>query len=267
MNQTDLEGKSPLMAAACGKHFQSMISLLEVGASVNIQNDFGSTALIAAAQCGFFRSLCLLLKAGADVNHTNMFNCSALYYTSIGGYYMCLEKLVRSGANVNIASTEGLTPLMGASWNQHITCVKFLLESGADVNTVNNYGQTALVYAAGRLGTDIVITLLKSGARVENMEFLELEQSCHLDVNMWQILHAAGADVNGIEKKRSEVTLKDLCITSTRNHLLKCQSSLNLFCSVPQLGLPLLLERLLLFNVSLDGDEEEKTFPDTTTKN
>ena len=111
---------------------------------------------------------------------------------------------------------------------------------------MNNYGHTTLVYAADRIGTDIVVTLLKSGAKVGNTEFLELEQSSPLDVNMWQILHAAGADVNGIEKKRSEVTLKDLCITSKRNHLLKCQSSLNLFCSVPQFGLPLLLERLLL---------------------
>ena len=128
---------------------------------------------------------------------------------------------------------------------------ELLIHAGADVNALSSDGYTALVFAAVGINTNVIEMLIKAGATVDNMNVLLFSRGYPTHRKVYELLRAAGADVKPDEDTRPH--LKALCVNTTRSHLLTCHSYLNLFCTVPQLALPALLERLLLLNVSLSG--------------
>ena len=56
-------------------------------------------------------------------------------------------------------------------------------------------------------------------------------------------------------KLSAENSLKNICREATRNHLLSIDD-VNLFVRVPQLPLPQLMMSFLLYDVTLDKEEE-----------
>ena len=94
------------------------------------------------------------------------------------------------------------------------------------------------------------------------------------DEKILRALHAAGEVVEGDyirkadynkpvpdyvqELNSPEGNLKDTCRRAIRKHLLEL-SPVNLFCKIPQLGLPKLMEDYLLYGVTLDiNDDDQK---------
>ncbi len=92
------------MQAACYGHMNIVISLIQRGANVNIQNTWGASALVGASQGGFYGVVHKLLNVGAEANPD----------TSTGG-------------------VTTLTPLMAATQCGHGEIVQELLRRGADV--------------------------------------------------------------------------------------------------------------------------------------
>ena len=54
------------------------------------------------------------------------------------------------------------------------------------------------------------------------------------------------------------LNLKHLCRETIRKHLLQLDPHENLFHRVPRLGLPALLQRYLLYNQTLDDDDQDQ---------
>ena len=78
------------------------------------------------------------------------------------------------------------------------------------------------------------------------------------DKTMVLLLYAAGEIPRGITVScvldylgEREICLKDLCREEIRHYLLNINPCENLFCRVPRLGLPSLLTRYILYNMSL----------------
>ena len=88
------------------------------------------------------------------------------------------------------------------------------------------------------------------------------------DIHMAMLLFAGGEIVQGTVVERldhfdnfrkivsplltSEDHLKHMCRSAIRKHLLRVNSSINLFVRIPQLGFPSLLKNYLLYKKSLE---------------
>ncbi len=140
-------GQPLLTLAVTNKNYQSVKTLLELGADPNMQDlSHGESPLTASANIGITgvdadpRFLKLLLKYGGDPNAS--------------------EK--------NQQKQEGYTPLIIACQNGNLDYVKILVDAGADVNAVSVYGDVPLEYACNAVGLtakpDLVMYLIEKGA-------------------------------------------------------------------------------------------------------
>ena len=203
----------------------------------------------------------VFLEAGVDVNGigsgyagyddiTALMNASGIFpmiepHHGHGGCADCVKLLIEAGADVNRLGESGTTAFNGNSW-----VLKMLLKEGAHVNVVDSYDNTALSLACDYFGDETCIKiLLAAGADVDQ----EIDL-VHLYKRAWEeSVEGAGLEVSDNMTTKS---LKYLCRRTIRKHLLQ-MSPVNLFCQVPKLGLPNLLTQYLLYNMSLENEEEE----------
>src|SRR5690606_7555734 len=164
----------------------------------------GLTPLIFAAREGDEASVRLLIDAGADVNQQSEFGWTALLVATQNRYYRLGAYLLEQGANPNLANKSGWTPLYLATDNRnieagdyptrrpdmdHLQYIELLLAHGADTNA-------RLAMGCGRAGcasteTRTIFThqwLYEEGATA----FLRASQSG--DVKLMRLLRARGAD-------------------------------------------------------------------------
>ncbi len=161
--------------------------LLEQGADVNSQTEYGDTALHrAVVNLGRnlledeeeflknFNMVKFLLDKGADVNKQNEDGETPLKEILNSPIYEndpqeqkrqteVVNMLLNKGADVKLKNKYGNTVLMAAS-NGDVA--KLLIEAGAEVNASNSYGLTALMAAAESANAEVVKVLLDADADV-----------------------------------------------------------------------------------------------------
>ena len=276
VNMTDRYDDSAL-SMAYHKNRHIMEVLLKAGADVNESDSCGATFL--------------LQSTGNDVYDGITFNT----YHEDDDELECVKLLLRYGADANKTDDDGHTPLMTAAFNVYTRITKELIAAGADVNLVDNEKRTALSnacdvnpYAAAPSCNDCVKQLLRAGAhvnpeggsenRIHILDEMSETDSFGQSKERVMLLLAAGeatdtelfsvpddireedGDDNDIyvsvnvEDVKQLCTLKGLCREAVRNHLLTL-SPVNLFCRIPQLGLPSLIKTFLLYDMSLEGGE------------
>ena len=284
--------RSPLMYAVKHDHVQCVNELIKAGASVNVRDRDGFTALMLAAKEYHVQSVITLIKAGADVNMKDIKGNTALNLAAITGNEACLKLLIEAGADVNIKNKWGQTALFYAS---DYRCMNMLLEAGADVNITDNDGNTALHFWENpdygrmdyrdylkncrqnvknllRIGIHINIfntskdknaleTLLEHKYKYQNL--LPVAKIYYQDAA--KFLYVAGETLEGTEEDKipevlkfeeENLELKHICREAIRKHLLKLDPHQHLFGRIPKLGLPSILTEYLLFNQSLDDDDD-----------
>ena len=177
----------------------------------------------------------------------------------------------------------GEVALCVSVWWAHHHCSRLLIELGADVNSLTNYGETTLLGATAHGDYDLVRLLLKHGVHI-NMVNAQGQNACtynlaqnpsvHLEIehilsaagefcftvtcnrqNFVQKYTPTGVTLIPVRQERSYTrTVRPLaicCKLAIRHHLANVNSCVNLFVSVPQLPLPLMLQKLLLNNMWL----------------
>ena len=223
-------------------------------------------AFLQAAESGHFDCVKVFLEAGVDVNGTGsgyagydditaLMNASGIFpmiepHHGEGGCGDCVKLLIEAGADVNRLGESGTTALMAPAFNGNSWILKMLLKEGAHVNVVDSFDNTALSLACDYFGDEACIKiLLAAGADVD-----EEVNLVYLYKRAWgETVEDAGLEASDDMTTKS---LKYLCRRTVRKHLLQ-MSPVNLFCQVPKLGLPNLLTRYLLYNLSLENEEEE----------
>lgn len=153
LNNPDLEGVTPLMAAASAAD-KEMVELLLAGNANPLQkaND-GTDAYSAAVNAGSGRQLvALLIAESAAIRAIETENTEAL-----------ISALSR-GAYSNIRNGAGWTPMMYAVARGDIDLVKTILKYGPDLNRTENDGWTALHFAAASGNVEIAKLLLANNA-------------------------------------------------------------------------------------------------------
>lgn len=176
VNNVNVEGCTPLMfAVAQMRDIETISSIIERGASVNIKRSDGNTALIDAVRIGYEDAIKILLDANAQTNAINDEGWSALMGAAYRWDVSIMGLLIDAGANVNAKNNEGETALtkaiVSSRWppdsSDREVAVQWLIEHGADVNVVDKDGWSLLKKAAWRGQTSIAKLLINAGAKTD----------------------------------------------------------------------------------------------------
>lgn len=237
----DWGGLTPLIFAARQGDLESVKLLIEAGADVNQQSEFGWTALLTATQNRYYELGAYLLEQGADPNLANRSGWNALYLATDnrnieGGdyptrkpdmdHFAFIELLLERGADPNqrlamgcgrpgCASTEtrtifthqwlyeeGATPFLRASQSGDLKLMRLLLEHGADPAITTEHGVTPLMVAAG-IGWVEGVTF--EWSEEDTLEAVELLLELGADPNARETLDGRTALMGAAHKGRSDV--------------------------------------------------------------
>jgi ankyrin repeat protein len=140
--------RTPLHSATAGGHTEIAELLIDNGADVNANEDYGWTPLHLAAKYGHREVAELLIAKGADVNAKKKDGWTPLHLAALYGHTEIVELLITNGADVNAKTEEGATPLHEAAGWGHKEIVELLIARGVDVNAKNDLSFTPLDWAA-----------------------------------------------------------------------------------------------------------------------
>jgi uncharacterized protein len=204
-------GLTPLIFAAREGDIESARALLDAGANVNQQSEYGWTPLLTAVNNRNYQLGKLLIERGADVNLANKGLWTPLYLATDnrnieGGDYPVpkadmdhlefVKLLLDNGANPNARIKDntltrtiftmqwfledGSTPFIRAAQSGDTALMKLLLDYKADPKIATNFGDTALT-AAGGIGWVPGVTYERSAK--DNVEALRMLLDLRLDPN------------------------------------------------------------------------------------
>jgi len=158
VNAQDVNGHTPLMAAAQYGDVPLVKELIAKGADPAKRDTDGRDALTWASMTG--RSNVAAILAPLATSHMTLFEAAT--FGKIDQMKRCLD----AGADPNALDWRGWTPLMSAVSSNSNEAVNLLIDRGAKVNGSGRLGSTALQTAASSGFLDIAKTLIERGADV-----------------------------------------------------------------------------------------------------
>ena len=162
-----------LVEAAKSQNWQAVRTLLDLdnedeGIDPTTAQADGVTALHWAAFWNNLDTLKLLIDRGANVNAENDYGATPLWCGCANRHPEVVARLLAAGANPNLGLRAGESVLMRCVHTGEPSAVRTLLEHGADVNYQEpSQGQTALMWAAATAYPNVTRVLLEFGANVD----------------------------------------------------------------------------------------------------
>ena len=226
-------GLTPLQFAVREGSMETVKTLVDAGAKVNQESEFGWTALLVATHNRYYKIGLYLLDHGADPNIANEGGWTPLYIATDnrnieGGDYPTrkpdmdhldyIKRLFASHANPNLrmrSSTEtrtifthqwlleeGATPFLRAAQSGDLVLLKLLLEHGADPKITTDYKVTPLMVASG-IGWVQGVTYEWSPE--QTLETVKMLLDLGADVNAQDTLDGRTALMGAAHKGRNDV--------------------------------------------------------------
>ena len=212
----------------------------------------GDSVLMKAAVQGNNAFVDLLIEAGADVNDVNRSGSTALMLAALNNHHECVNALIKAGAYVNRIDNEGNTALINASSTNSVTPVRLLLHAGTKINIFNKLNQNALkhhIMDCQSVNRETVRLLVAAGETLDGTS-RAVRKFRHPLIN-WGV-NTRNQRINLEDYLEQESTLKSACREIIRKHLLKINPHEHLFHRIPKIGLPAVITRFMLFDLSLD---------------
>ncbi len=192
------EGRSPLYQALSQDCQDTAALLIHHNADVNTRNDLeGKTPLHAAAAAGNILMVQLLVRSGAEVNAADSDCTSPVFYAAEQRSGDMLRFLIDNGALIQARNNEGLTPLHLASGKE---TAEILTAGGLDINATDNSGKTPLHIAVSHRNLRAIKAFMDLGAdpnvRTELGESPLHEAAFNGEEEIVKVLIQNNADVN-----------------------------------------------------------------------
>lgn len=112
LDRPNILGSMPLHIAASMQHTQTVHTLIELGANVDVQNAARETPLMLAARHGFDDVALTILNSGeAVINRQDLAGCTALHHAVAFGHTSMVSLLLHHGASPNIRASQGWRPV------------------------------------------------------------------------------------------------------------------------------------------------------------
>lgn len=172
INVQDEYGYTPLMRLVRDYEGDDKVELFSIfidkGVDLSITENMCNTALQLAKKNNS-EEVYLQMKEIVNLKNSSQIeaNKKLLYAADRDDSIEPVKSALEQGANINAKDYRGLTALMLASYNREIKTIQFLLEQGADLDATDNNGKTALMLAAWK-GNFIAIKLLvEQGANID----------------------------------------------------------------------------------------------------
>ncbi|KAL8797401.1 MAG: hypothetical protein Q9195_000556 [Heterodermia aff. obscurata] len=169
-DQDEKLGRTPLMYACMRGHISTALTLLRLGADINLRDKKGNTALIMAIWRGHPQLVDQLLKQKIDplpdlnIVSEEYLQRNALMLAALKGYDSLVTQIIRlPGIRLNEKDVLGNTALALAATGDQLGIVTTLLER-VEINTPNAIGSTPLIIAAQGGKLEMVEQMLKKGA-------------------------------------------------------------------------------------------------------
>ncbi|KAF7196833.1 putative ankyrin repeat protein [Pseudocercospora fuligena] len=147
--------------------------LIDAGADVEAQDDYGERPRHFAACRGLTRAIEILHAAGADLEARRCDGWTGLHLAVTCGTLEARQKFIVLGANVDARNNGGWTPLYYASGRHDYEAVQLLLANGSDASVVDNQGLTPYDLACQSTG---------AGKETEKRKVIDLLRS-HMDLD------------------------------------------------------------------------------------
>ena len=225
VNVQDEKGMTPLMLASQNGLVGLGAKLIEAGANMNIQSNSGDTALIHATKKNQINCVQKLIELGANVNIQGGNGQIALNHAAGNEHGNCLEVLLQGGANPDISDHDGYTPLVRAIVHKSLVSVDKLIRAGVNVNYTLRNGTTPLCAAVYTENIDMVKKLIKAGADLNAGQIAPLHFAAEKgNIVCVKELIQAGADVNTRDEDGKGFT--PLMMAATTNFSFDCVSTL-----------------------------------------
>lgn len=131
-------GVTPLHIATSSGHTPCVELLAEWGADVNKQESWGQTPLVIATSKSRIHTMITLIHLGADLEIKDyLHGQTALHVACAGQDEEAVLVLLDAGADLAATDGSGLSPLGVALMNKFYRCVPLLLEYGAKLNDMD----------------------------------------------------------------------------------------------------------------------------------
>jgi len=142
-------GATPLHTAA--EYGQTSIAklLLDYGANVNARDQMGRTPLLSKiAKKQQLDMYTALLNYNADVHAKDIYGNTPLHNATISAVSnLILNRLVKEGADVDARNEDGVTPLALAVEYELLDQISFFVNLNADINAKDKLGESPLIKA------------------------------------------------------------------------------------------------------------------------
>ena len=159
-----------LYIAAAQGNTAEVTRLLAAGASPDKFCDYedGSTAIVRACEGGHTVIVQALLDSGANVESEDQYGNNTLKTAVMTGHLATALALLDAGADIDAKDwVDENTALTWASDNGHTATVKMLLDAGADIDAKDSEGSTAIDLARVEGHSDVVALLEAAQCRAD----------------------------------------------------------------------------------------------------
>ncbi|CAG8978300.1 hypothetical protein HYALB_00005886 [Hymenoscyphus albidus] len=130
-SKNDIERLSSLRAVVAGD-IDALSQLVESGADLEYQNEWGESLLALASRGGHTKVVEYLIKKGALLESRFTAGWTPLHLAAGQGHVDIVRVLLAHGTSSPYRSPNGWSPLHLATWQGHINIVSILLEHGAN---------------------------------------------------------------------------------------------------------------------------------------
>ena len=157
-----------LLVAAENGYTETVNTLLDAGADVNVKSEYGYTPLHLAIEKGSLDIVQALIDKEANVNAKDIFGQTPLHYAAKHGHLDVVKALiVAKDIGLNATDQFGYTPLHRAVMDGHLDVVKALIVAkDIGLNATDQFGYTPLHRAVMDGHAEIAAALIAKGANV-----------------------------------------------------------------------------------------------------